>query len=307
MTLQLRIGTRGSKLALAQARIVTGLLEGLGEGVEFEVVPVKTRGDTLPAAQRGETDGKGVFTEDIESLLLNGDVDLAVHSMKDLSVDLDPGLAIAAAPTRADPRDALVSAQNLTFRSLPAGASIGTSSLRRKAQLVKMRGDIRIVDIHGNVETRINKMAELGFHGVILAAAGLERLSLGGRIAQRFSTDELVPAPGQGALAVEARKDDTRVNRLVSKIDDPDTMTATECEREFARTMGADCTLPIGAFASRRGRSTTLTGMVASMDGSRILKRSATSSNTTGLGMQLGEEMIELGGGTMLTKGSLPN
>ncbi len=303
MTSRLRIGTRGSSLALAQTSIVRSLLEEFGDGVEFELVPVTTRGDALPPAQRGETDGKGVFTEDIESMLLKGELDLAVHSMKDLSVDLDPGLAIVATPTRADPRDALVSKGNLMIGNLPSGASVGTSSLRRKVQLAKVRKDLRLVDVHGNVETRIRKMAESGIEGVVLAAAGLDRLSLGGRIAQRFTTDELVPAAGQGAIAVEARKSDARAAHLASNINDTDAMTATQCEREFALTMGADCTLPIGAFAFRNGRSITLTGMIASMDGTQILKRSVASTDFVGLGAQLGREMLEAGGARILAGG----
>lgn len=302
MTLKLRIGTRGSNLALAQTTIVRNMLEDASDGVEFEVIPVKTRGDSLPPAQRGETDGKGVFTEDIESMLLKGDLDIAVHSMKDLSVELNPALTIAATPPRGDPRDALVSKGDLTIIKLPVGASIGTSSLRRKVQLLNIRHDLRVVDVRGNVETRIRKMTEAGIDGVVLAAVGLDRLSLGGTIAQRLSTDELVPAAGQGTLAVEARKNDDGVRRLVSRINDPGTMTVTECEREFARTMGADCKLPIGAFASRNGGSITLTGMIASLDGTRILRHSATSADFLGLGAQLGRDMLELGGARMLAE-----
>ena len=305
MTQKLRIGTRGSNLALAQTAIVRSLLEDASDGLEFEVVPVKTRGDALPPTQRGETDGKGVFTEDIELMLLRGDLDVAVHSMKDLSVELDPALTIAATPTRGDPRDALVSKGNLAIRELPEGASIGTSSVRRKVQLANVRHDLRLVDLHGNVETRIRKLTEIGIDGVVLAAAGLDRLSLGGAIAQRLSTNELVPAAGQGTLAIEARRDDERVSRLVSKINDPATMAVTECEREFARTIGADCNLPVGAFASRSGGSVTLTGMIASLDGTRILKRSMTATDFPGLGARLGREMLELGGARMLTGGAL--
>ena len=301
---KLRIGTRGSPLALAQAAIVKNLLEGASEGVELQVVPVKTRGDLIPPAQRGESDGKGVFTGDIESMLLKGDLDMAVHSMKDLSVELDPGLTIAAAPARGDPRDALVAARIGPFEALPRGASLGTSSLRRKAQLLNLRRDLNLVDIHGNVETRLRRMTELRIDGVVLAAAGLDRMSLGGRIAERFSTDLLVPAAGQGALAVEALKRNDEVNRIVSKIGDAKTMAATECEREFARGVGADCNLPIGAFAAHNGRSITLTGMMASPDGTRVLRRSATSTDPAGLGERLGKEMLELGGSTILEGGA---
>jgi hydroxymethylbilane synthase len=293
---KLRIGTRGSRLALAQTKIVTDLLSEATKGLDIQVVPVKTRGDALLPGQRGETDGKGIFTEDIESMLLNGDLDLAVHSMKDLPVKIDPALEIAASPPRGDPRDALVSKGDRAINALPTGASLGTSSLRRKAQLRALRSDLRVVDIHGNVETRIRKIDELGIDGVVLAAAGLDRLSLGEKSSQRFSTSELVPAAGQGALAVEARGDDHEVTKLVSRINDLRTMASTKCEREFAREMGADCTLPIGAFASFNGRSITLTGMIASTDGTNLLKRSVTSTEPTGLGSQLGREMLRLGG-----------
>jgi hydroxymethylbilane synthase len=303
-TRRLRIGTRGSKLALAQTSIVATLLTQAAEGLEVQVVPVKTRGDTLPPSQRGEADGKGVFTEDIESMLLRGDLDLAVHSMKDLSVTIDPALVIAASPPRGDPRDALVSATKKTLDALPDGASLGTSSIRRKAQLLTLRKDLRLVDLHGNVETRIRKMTELGIDGVVLAAAGLDRLSLGKEITQRFPTSQLVPAAGQGALAVQARRKDAEMARLASKIDDPETATATECERDFAKAMGADCTLPIGAFASFEGRSITLTGMIASLDGNSVIRRSASSTDPRGLGTQLGNEILELGGAAILAGGT---
>jgi hydroxymethylbilane synthase len=229
-------------------------------------------------------------------MLLKGDLDLAVHSMKDLSVEIAPSLMIAASPPRGDPRDALVSSGNKKIDALPGGASIGTSSVRRKAQLLALRSDLNLVDIHGNVETRIRKMDELGIDGAVLASAGLDRLSLGERICQRFTINELVPAPGQGALAIETRRNDPEVTMLVSRISDPETMASTECEREFARVVGADCTLPIGAFASFNGRTVTLTGMIASTDGSNILRKSATSTDPRGMGAQLGKEMLELGG-----------
>ncbi|MDG6920089.1 MAG: hydroxymethylbilane synthase [Nitrososphaerota archaeon] len=301
---KLRIGTRGSPLALAQTAIVKGLLEGASQGVEFEVVPVRTRGDAVPPERRGESDGKGVFTKDIEAMLLEGSLDLAVHSMKDLSVDLDGGLTIAAAPPRGDPRDALVSAGDRRLGALPTGATIGTSSVRRKAQLLNMRRDLRLVDLHGNVETRVRKMTELGIHGVVLAAAGLDRLSIGTKAAERFPTDQLVPAAGQGALAVETLRKNDEVIRLVSKISDAKTMAATECEREFARAVGADCDVPVGAFAAYNGRSVTLTGVIASPDGTDVIRRGATSTEMAGLGARLGKEMLELGGSKLLAGGA---
>lgn len=293
---KLRVGTRTSRLALAQTTIITNLLKEATEGLELQVIPVKTRGDVLPASQRGETDGKGIFTEDIESLLLTGELDLAVHSMKDLSLTPDPALMIAASPPRGDPRDSLVSTGNRLLKDLSKGASLGTSSLRRKVQLTALRKDLCLVDLHGNVETRVRKMVEFGLDGIVLAAAGLDRLSLGEKIAERFPPNQLVPAAGQGALAVQTRRRDTEVTRLVYKISDPKTIAATECEREFAREMGADCSLPIGAFASFEGRLVTLTGMIASMDGTGIVRRSISSTDLKGVGTRLAREMLDLSG-----------
>lgn len=301
MARKLRLGTRGSRLALEQTRLVSEMLSAETPGIEFQVVIVKTRGDSLPPAQRGEADGKGYFTEDIESLLLRGEIDLAVHSLKDLSVELDARLMIAATPRRSDPRDALVSPGFEKLQALPSGASLGTSSARRRVQLLKLREDLRVVDLHGNVETRVGKMKRLGIDGVVLAAAGLDRLSLGRLATERFATRVVVPAVGQGTLGVEVRRRDRDLERMVSRIGDEKTMMASECEREFARAVGADCNLPVGAHASFNGRSLTLTGMIASADGS-VLKRSMTSTEPGGLGRALGEEMLKLGGATIMER-----
>ncbi len=257
-------------------------------------------GDRLPAEKRGETDGKGAFTGDIEDLLAKGDLDLAVHSLKDLSVQMAIGLKIAATPRRGDPRDALVSAEGTDLSGLPEKAAVGTSSIRRKAQLLGLRGDLEIVDVHGNIETRVRKMAELGLDGVVLAAAGLERLSMGGQIAQRFEVDEVVPAAGQGTIAVQVRRGDTEVERIVSRINDEQTMLASDCERAFARAIGGDCYVPAGAHASVNGRSLTLVGMIASPDGRTVLKKSITSTDPTRLGESLGEELLRLGGAEII-------
>lgn len=287
-------------LALAQTRAVIDLLSQKLPKIETEVVKLRTAGDMLPPEKRGETDGKGAFTGDIEDLLARGELDLAVHSLKDLSVVPRRGLKIGATPPRGDPRDALVSLSGEQLSGLSKGASLGTSSIRRKAQLLMLRRDLRIVDVHGNVETRVRKMTELHLDGVVLAAAGLDRLSLGRRIAQRFSIDQLVPAAGQGTIAVQVRSGDREVEELVSAINDEETMRASECERAFARAIGGDCYVPAGAYASVNGRSLTLVGMIASSDGRAVLKKSATSTDPVALGEVLGNEMLRFGGAEII-------
>ncbi len=297
---KLRIGIRRSKLALAQTQIVLEMLSREVPGLKTQLHTVKTLGDRLPPEKRGETDGKGAFTDDIESLLLEGDLDMAVHSMKDLSVELCAGVKIGATPPRGDPRDALVSPGRNELVDLPKGASLGTSSIRRKAQLLNLRKDLRIVDLHGNVETRISKMSQLGLHGVVLAAVGLDRLSRSEIIVQRFSIDEVVPAAGQGTLAIEIREGDAELEKIVSRINDDKTMRASECERAFASAIGGDCYVPAGAYAANNGRSLTLTGMIASPDGGHLLKRTMSATDAEGLGKTLAQEMLQLGGAAIL-------
>jgi len=300
---KIRVGTRGSRLALEQTRIVLDMLSERAPGFEARILTIKTRGDRLPAEKRGETDGKGAFTGDIEALLMKGDLDMAVHSLKDLSIELDDRLKIGATPPRGDARDALVSAKGGKLVDMPSGASVGTSSVRRKAQLLSLRRDLRILDLHGNVETRVKRMDELGLDGVVLAASGLDRLSMGEKIVQRFSVDEMVPAAGQGTIAIEIRKDDNEMGRIVSKINDEKTRLASECERAFARAIGGNCFVPAGAYAFFDGRSLALTGMIASPGGGSILKRSMASSDPIELGKALGEELLQLGGATIMKGG----
>ena len=192
--------------------------------------------------------------------------------------------------------DALVSAHGDGLANLSKGASVGTSSVRRKAQLLGLRPDLRIMDLHGNVETRMRKMDEMGLEGIVLAAAGLDRLSLGERTVERFPVDKIVPAPGQGTIAVEIRRGDKEVGGLVSQISDEKTMLASECERAFASAIGGDCYVPAGANASVSGRSITLMGMIASPDGRKVLKNKMTSTDPIGLGKALGGELLRAGG-----------
>jgi hydroxymethylbilane synthase len=299
---RLKIATRGSKLSRAQAQIVVEMLSRRIFGLEVEVIPIKTLGDRLPPEKRNAVDGKTAFTGDIESLLLNGEVDAAVHSMKDLPIALKDGLKIAATPPRGDPRDALISLHGEELRNLPPRAAVGTSSLRRKAQLLNLRRDLSVIDLHGNVESRLEKMDRLQLDAIVLAAAGLERISEAQRIAELFSIEEIVPAAGQATLAVEVRKGDVEIEKFIAKVDDKRTRLESECERAFARRIGGDCYVPVGACARMNGASLTIVGMISSPDGSELLKRTLTSPSrdAESLGRKLGEEMLHLGGEKIL-------
>lgn len=296
---KIRIGTRGSRLALAQTQTVVEMLSQKVQGLKARVVTVRTAGDRLPAWKRGETDGKGAFTEDIESLLIKKEIDIAVHSLKDLSVEQSETLELGATPPRGDPRDALVSRSGVAFSGLPDGAKIGTSSIRRKAQLRSLRHDLLMVDLHGNVETRLRRLGESRLDGIVLAAAGLDRLAFSARIAERLPVQDVVPAAGQGTIAVQVRRGDRGIKRMVSAINDEKTMLAAECERAFARAIGGDCYVPAGAYAVCKGRSIELTGMMASPDGSAVLKKTAASSSPVELGESLGKELLQLGGAAL--------
>lgn len=299
---RLLVGTRGSRLALAQTKLVIERLEGAGAGVSFEVVPIKTAGDLSPPEARVGMDGKTAFTGEIERQLVDGKIDLAVHSMKDLPPASDERLVVAAMPPRGDPRDAFVSASKMSFGGLKNGARVGTSSARRRAQLMAARKDIEVVDLHGNVETRLRKLETENLDGVVLAAAGLERLGLGSRVTQLFGTGEMVPAPCQGILAVQARRDSVRVTTILGRIDDAATRTASECERAFSEALGGDCDVPLGAFARvNRGRIDGV-GVLADPDGTRLVKISASSTleGARELGRSLAAKVVASGGDEIL-------
>lgn len=299
---KLRVGTRSSKLSLAQTDIVVRLLKSAHPSLEMEVIPIKTLGDRLPPDQRGSIDEKRAFTQDIEDLLLAGVLDFAVHSLKDLPSVLREDLSIVATPPREDARDALVSSKGEMLNAIPKAGKIGTSSLRRRAQLLRMRRDLDVIEIRGNVETRLQKITELGLDGVVLAAAGLKRIGEQDRISQLFSVYEMVPAPGQGILAVEARKDDGETSLTISALDDPNTKFAANCERAFSKTLGGDCNVPLGCYAEvSRGRI-AVTGMIASPDGIEFVKRSimGAASEPERAGEDLAQSLLASGGKKIL-------
>lgn len=299
----MRIGARTSRLSRAQTAVVSDLLERqFGDDLELEFVPVKTLGDRRPPEERGEgrAGAKGSFTGDLEGLLLAGKIDLAVHSLKDMTSEGAPGLSLGATPTRGDPRDALVTTHGERIEALPKRARVGTSSLRRKAQLLKLRGDIEVTEIHGNVDTRLEKLGvgEGGFDAVVLAAAGLARLGEAARISQTFSIDEMVPAVGQGVIAVQMRDGDREVAKALSRIDDETTRVESRCEVAFARRLGADCTVPVGGCARASGKTLRVVGMLAGEDGKGMRRASLSgrAEEAPELGRRLAEALLEGGG-----------
>ena len=264
------IGTRGSRLALRQVELVVELLRAATPNAEIDVREIKTEGDgsSAPLSVIG---GLGVFTKAIEDALLARDVDIAVHSLKDLPPDLPEGLTIGAIPERGDVRDALVTRHGVKLADLPAGARIGTGSGRRAVMLKQMRADIEPVEIRGNVDTRIRKVESGEYDGAVLAMAGLERLGLAAKAAQIFETDEMTPAVGQAALGIEVRADDDESLALVRTIDHWQTRVAVEAERAFLRRLGAGCRLPVGAYAWIDGESIFIQGMLAAGDGEPVI------------------------------------
>jgi hydroxymethylbilane synthase len=260
----LRLGTRGSKLALVQSELIAQRLRAAGHDVE--VIPMVTEGDVRPIDM---SPGEGVFVAAIARALLLMDIDLAVHSAKDVPLDEDPGLAIAAYPERADPRDALITRRGGgSLDSLQRGAIVGTDSPRRTGFLLAARPDLRVIPLHGNVESRLRRLDEGAADALVLAAAGIDRLGKQSRIDERFEPDVLAPAPGQGALAVQVRRGDAPLMELVSSIDDPDIRLAVETERDVLRTTGGTCRAPVGALATVDGDELELLAGGVNTDGS---------------------------------------
>ena len=264
---RLVIGTRGSALALRQTAIVAAALQELRPGLEIETRPLQTEGDERPDVSLEAIGGEGVFVKAIERALLAGSIDLAVHSLKDMPATLPDGLTIGAVPARGDIRDALVGHGGATIADLPQAARVGTDSRRRAVQLVALRPDLQPVSVRGNVETRLAKAETGALDAVVLAAAGLERLGLLARATQVFEPDEMLPAVGQGALAVETRAGDTEINDLLQGIDDNTTRAAVTAERVYLRRLGAGCRLPVAAYGTVEAGQLTLRALLADDDG----------------------------------------
>ena len=291
----IRIGTRGSKLAMWQAHHVAGRITALGAG--SEIVVIRTVGDHVQQAPVGQIGLKGVFIKELEEALLSGEVDLAVHSMKDVPTEIAAGLAIVAIPPRADPRDALVSRGGETLEALPTAARIGTSSLRRQAQLLKARPDLAVLAMRGNVDKRLAKLDRGEFDAIVLACAGLQRLGASQRVTQVLSPEICLPAVGQGALGIEAREADQEVVRLLEPLDDRATRAAIRCERTVMAAMQGGCQLPLGAWARLDDGHLVLDAVVLSADGSECLRRSGRGrhDDPEGLGRRVAQELFAAG------------
>ncbi|MDD4170746.1 MAG: hydroxymethylbilane synthase [Syntrophomonas sp.] len=271
---QLRLGTRGSALALWQADCVAREIKGKAPDLNIVINIIKTKGDKILDVALSKIGDKGLFTREIENALLAGEVDLAVHSMKDLPSFLAPGLTLGAVLKRENPRDVLISHKGYTLTTLPPNGLVGTSSLRRIAQLKALRPDIRTTDLRGNVETRIKKMVTQDLDGIILAYAGVKRLNYTGQITEMISTEAIMPAVGQGAIAIEVREDDYETLKIMGLINDLPTDIATQSERALLRELEGGCQVPIASLAHIKDDVLNLEGLVASMDGQQLIKGS---------------------------------
>lgn len=298
-----RIGTRGSKLALWQANHINNLLSASNSELEIEIQIIKTTGDAILNSPLSEIGGKGVFVKEIEEALLSKNIDIAVHSMKDVPTVLPAGLTIGAVVERHDPRDAFISKTGLTLAELSEGSRVGTGSLRRASQLLHHYPGIKIVPIRGNVDTRIRKLKEDGeFDAIVLAVAGLERMGLGEEITEVISTDIMLPAPGQGIVAIECRGDDQETANVLRKINHTETEIAATSERAFLYRLAGDCNVPVGCNATLSGNMINLSGIISSPDGKVLIKKDASDSiqHSQQLGERLAEMILEAGGNRIL-------
>jgi hydroxymethylbilane synthase len=298
----LRIATRKSALALWQAEHVAGLLRVAHPGLRVELVPLSTRGDEIIDKPLATIGGKGLFLKELEVAMLEGRADLAVHSLKDVPAELEHGFTLPAILPRADAADAFVSNDYASLTALPNGARVGTSSLRRQAQLRAVRPDLELLDLRGNVGTRLQKLDSGHYEAIVLACAGLERLGLHDRIRCRLTAPTWLPAPGQGAIAIEARADQPSVLDALAVLDDADTRLAVTAERTMNHALGGSCTVPIGAWCTVTERGLHLRGMVGEVCSGRLLVAEATGSSDapTKLGNDVAQALFAQGAAALL-------
>lgn len=298
---ELVIGTRGSKLALWQAEHIKGMVEAI-TGLPVRLKVIKTTGDKILDVPLAKVGGKGLFTKELEVALMAGEVDMCVHSMKDVPTELPEGLFIAAMPERVDPRDVIVSGKGYTLDTLPQGARVGTSSLRRVAQVRHLRPDVEIVDVRGNLDTRMRKAEEGQVDAVILAAAGITRMGWADRITHYVEPEQMISAVGQGAIGVEIREDDEEMRHVMERIGHPETMECVTAERVVMRRLEGGCQVPIGAYARIEGATMVMDAMVGSLDGSTIVRRriEGPADDPVGLGERMVRELLDGGAGEIL-------
>jgi hydroxymethylbilane synthase len=297
---KLRIGSRGSQLALWQANHVAALLRARGHEVDLEVI--KTTGDKIVDVALAKVGTKGMFTKEIEEALADGRVDLAVHSLKDVPTELQAEFALAAIMKREDARDAFISIKYSAIEQLPHEARVGTSSLRRQCQLKALRPDLELFPLRGNVDTRLRKLESGEYDAIILASAGVKRLGLDKHVRSRIPPQVMCPAAGQGALAIEARAGDARVLAALQFLDDDQTRAAIECERALLGSLGGGCQVPIGALAEKRGNAMHLLAMVGRPDGSEILREEAEGGEPRKLGAETAQKLLRRGADKILTE-----
>ena len=297
-----KIGTRGSLLAMWQTNFVAEQIRKFFPDASIEIVKISTKGDRVLDSPLSKIGGKGLFTKEIEHALLNHEVDLAVHSLKDLPTKMPAGLILGAVTTREDPRDAFVSKKFSSFEKLPTGAKIGTSSLRRRAQIQHLRPDLIVENLRGNVQTRLKKLDE--FDAIILAVAGLKRLELEDRITEIFAVEKILPAVGQGAIAIEIRNDDPRIQNMIEPLNDVETFIETSAERAFLDRVGGSCQVPIGVFGKIHDDTLNLEAVISSIDGKNFLREHISGNKKIAheLGQSLADHLISMGGSKILNE-----
>ena len=297
-----KIGTRGSLLAMWQTSFVAEQIRKFFPDASIEIVKISTKGDRVLDSPLSKIGGKGLFTKEIEHALLNHEIDLAVHSLKDLPTKIPAGLNLGAVTTREDPRDAFVSKKFSSFEKLPTGAKIGTSSLRRRAQIQHLRPDLIVENLRGNVQTRLKKLDE--FDAIILAVAGLKRLELEDRITEIFAVEKILPAVGQGAIAIEIRNDDSRIQNMIEPLNDIETFIETSAERAFLDRVGGSCQVPIGVFGKIHDDTLNLEAVISSIDGKNFLREKISGNKKIAheLGRSLADHLISMGGSKILNE-----
>jgi hydroxymethylbilane synthase len=301
----LRIASRGSKLALVQSNYIRDLLEKLSSDIEISIVKISTKGDRDKSDFLYKSDSMGFFTSEVENTLLDHRADIAVHSLKDLPTACTKGLVVAATPKRESVADALIASSGVSsISALPAGATVGTSSLRRIAQLRRFKNDIKCVPLRGNVETRVSKVAAGKVNAAVIACAGLNRLGLSDKISSILSPKEFLPAPAQGALAVQIRDDDNELAELVSRLDDKNTRIAVEAERRILSSMHGGCSIPLGVYSEISNNNITIDAVISDVEGQKYVKHSIVGQidKANEYAEQLAQQLLQAGGKEILNE-----
>jgi len=298
------VGSRRSKLAMTQTNWVIDQLKKIGAPFTFELKEIVTKGDEILNVTLSKVGGKGLFVKEIEQAMLNKEIDIAVHSMKDMPAVLPNGLVIGSIPEREDPRDVIISKHNHALRDLPAGAIVGTSSLRRKAQILNIRPDLEIKWIRGNIDTRLKKLEAEEYDAIILAAAGLSRMGWKAEVVTEYlKPSDCIPAVGQGALAIECRKDDEEILQWLAKLNCPKTSRAVQAERAFLNKIGGSCQVPVGGYAVINDEDdVVLNAFVASSNGKTIYKETIVGEDAEAVGIEAGKRLLERGAGKLINE-----